>query len=156
MDLNIIFFNNVLTSVIKTHAHIPCRWHKLSRSGFLFGLVSKNFCWMLNLCLNLLKDSTSSFSKDAPHVGLAVHVFIGPHRVSSFSISGDMLRNFSLINPKPLEGRYFSVVLCHWESGGLCGLFRVSCAGFTQWLLDPYAHLQVNCFPSLFALQWAV
>lgn len=37
------FLNNVLTSAIKTHAHIPCRWHKLSRCSFLFGFVSKKF-----------------------------------------------------------------------------------------------------------------
>lgn len=57
-----------------------------------------------------------------------------------------MLRNFSLIDPRLLERRCFSVTLCRWESGGLCGLFTVSCAGFTQWLLDPCAHLQGNLF----------
>lgn len=67
---------------------------------------------MLNLCLNLLKDSTSSFRKDAQHVYLAVHVFHWALQ-SSFSISGGMHRNFSLIDPRPLEGRYFSVTLCH-------------------------------------------
>lgn len=97
-----MFFNNDVTDAVKTQACIPCRWHKLSRSGFLFGFVSKNFSWMLNLCqgsIQLQKRHISCRSSSSRWCGQAPH--------SSSRLSEGMLRNFSLIGSKAFGSEMF-------------------------------------------------
>lgn len=155
-----MFFNNGITDAIKTQARIPCRWHKLSRSGFLLGFVPKSSSWMLNLC----QGSISGFGKDACHGDLlAVRGQVRPHAIPLPSLKVCLGIAASLA-PRPLAVRYFSMTPCLQKASDVAArghcrlhtLFTMPCGGFIQWLLNQGALLQVNNFSALFFTQrWA-